>query len=392
MVQSLPAILIGGPPHAGKSVLLYNLTQALYERGIRHHAIRACPDGEGNWFQEGNPGTVSLIRLHNKSTWSDAFRQRICADVEHRKLPFLVDMGGYPGAADLPLFHQCTHSLLLLRTDNPDSTQLWQKMTREAQLQPLAQLYSEQTGASALASLTPLLEGTLVGLERQSRTIREDAVFGALVDCIAAIFNEYSLYDMEQRSLEEAPTQPVLDLPAALRAYTATSIQWRPEMLAPFLRSLPTNAPLSVHGWGPNWLYAALAAYDVQQPFYQFDPKLPFGWIQPLRVSLHEGSSSIVAVEASILQDTTLLSLTFPHGRLGYIQPDPLLFPSVAAEKGLLLDGPLPYWLLTALVRLYVQAGVAWLGVHHAQQDNQKTAIVVYSRIATHAPGELIPL
>ena len=43
----LPAILIGGPPHSGKSVLLYIPTIALHKRNITHHAIRACPDGAG---------------------------------------------------------------------------------------------------------------------------------------------------------------------------------------------------------------------------------------------------------------------------------------------------------------------------------------------------------
>lgn len=393
MVQQLPAVLIGGPPHAGKSVLLYNLTQALYERGIRHHAIRACPDGEGNWFQEGNPVTVSLIRERTKNKWSDAFIQRISADVAHRRLPFLVDMGGYPGATELPLFQFCTHSILLLRADKPDLTQLWHQMTTEANLHSLAQLHSEKTGTSTISSPAPLLEGTLTGLERRSQTVREDPVFVVLVERIASLFNAYSLHDVEQLALSEAPTQPALDLPVALHAYTMASIQWKPEMLSPFLHSLPTDTPLSVHGWGPNWLYAALAAHNVQQPFHQFDPKLPFGWIQPLLVSItSEAQSSPVTVEKHTLPDATVLSLTFPSGRLEYIQPDPLPFPPVPVEKGLILDGPLPYWLLTALVRLYMQFGVAWLGVHHAQQDNQKTAIVVYSRVETHTIGDLVPL
>ena len=224
MVQQLPAVLIGGPPHAGKSVLLYNLTHALYERGVRHHAIRACPDGEGNWYQEGDSGTVSLICLQNKSTWSDAFRQRIRTDVEHRRLPFLVDMGGHPGETDIPLFRLCTHALLLLRTDKPDSTQLWHQMITEAHLIPLAQLYSEQTGTSTLTAHAPLLEGTLTGLERQAPTLREDPVFDALVEHIASLFTSYSLENVEQQALSEAPTKPVLNLPVALHAFTTTSI------------------------------------------------------------------------------------------------------------------------------------------------------------------------
>ncbi|GCF10230.1 hypothetical protein KDI_37940 [Dictyobacter arantiisoli] len=38
-MNPLPAILIGGPPHAGKSVLFYSLTHALRERNIPHHVI-----------------------------------------------------------------------------------------------------------------------------------------------------------------------------------------------------------------------------------------------------------------------------------------------------------------------------------------------------------------
>lgn len=392
MTNQLPAILIGGPPHAGKSVLLYNLTHALYERGIRHHAIRACPDGEGNWFQEGHPATVSLIREHNKSKWSNTFIQRMSADLEHRRLPFLVDMGGHPSATELPLFQLCTHSILLLRADKPDSTQLWQQMTKEANILPFAQLLSVQTEDSTITSYTPLLEGCITGLERQSQTIRQDPVFVALVERIVSLFRSYSLQDVERTSLDQAPTKPALDLPAELRAYTTTSIQWKPEMLAPFLSSLPKDTPLSVHGWGPNWLYAALAAHAIQQPFYQFDPKLPFGWIQPLRVRIGEETFSNIAVEKYPLQDATVLSLTIPSGRLEYIQPDPLPFPAVQSEKGLMLDGPLPYWLLTALIRLYAQFGVTWIGVHHAQQSNTKTAIIVYSRVEACSIGDLVNL
>lgn len=92
-------------------------------------------------------------------------------------------------------------------------------------------------------------------------------------------------------------------------------------------------------------------------------------------------------------QDVTVLSMAFPQNRIEYFQPDPLAFPRVDEERGLILDGPLPYWLLTALVRLYQQAGVAWIAPHHAQQNvhgQQKTAIVVSSRVSMRHIGDLI--
>ena len=51
-LNQLPAVLIGGPPHSGKSVLIYSLSQALRARGVAHYALRACPDGEGDFSNE----------------------------------------------------------------------------------------------------------------------------------------------------------------------------------------------------------------------------------------------------------------------------------------------------------------------------------------------------
>jgi CRISPR-associated protein Csx3 len=394
MVQTLPAIVIGGPPHAGKSVLLHNLTHALYERGIRHHAIRACPDGEGNWFQEGHPGIVSTIRNNNKRSWSSEFINRMSSDLEHRALPFLVDMGGYPRMAELPIFQQCTHAILLLRADNPEATQVWESMVAEANLRPLARLFSQQTGSSQIASHTSFLEGTITGLERQSRGVRDDPVFLELVEQVASLFNSPLMQDLERVALEQAPTQLVLNLPAELHAFVSSSIEWEPAMLAPFLQRVPVHTPLSVHGWGPNWLYAALAAHAGQQAFYLFDPKIS-GWIQPLRVSLDEHPSSLLTTEPRETREAMILSITLPVGRLAYFQPDPLAFPPVSREKGLILDGPIPYWLLTALVRLYQQAGVPWIAPHHAQQsahEQRKIAVVAYSRETTPTLGECIDI
>ena len=58
----LPAILIGGPPHSGKSVLSYYLSQALRRRGLLHYLLRTAPDGEGDWMQEGEAARMQALR------------------------------------------------------------------------------------------------------------------------------------------------------------------------------------------------------------------------------------------------------------------------------------------------------------------------------------------
>jgi CRISPR-associated protein Csx3 len=393
MRNELPAILIGGPPHAGKSVLLFHLTRALYEQDVPHYAIRACPDGEGNWFQEGAPKTAESIRVENKRAWSNEFVRLINEDLQHRCLPFLVDMGGDPREDQLSLFQQCTHSILLLRDDKPDFTHLWQTLTTEANLLPMARLFSQQNGVSAITSLSPL-QGTITGLERQSHAVRTDPVFLALLEQITTLFNSYSSQDMQRVFLQQAPTEIVLDLPTELRAFTVESRMWEPAMLAPFLARVPANTPLSVYGSGPNWIYAALAAHADQQPFYQFDPKLS-GWIQPGLVRIGEEPCEEVITRQHKLPGTSLLSISFPVARLAYLQPQPLVFPPVSPDAGLILDGPLPHWLLTALTRLYQQAGVPWIAVHHAQQNKdgqQKTAIIIFTRNATHHIGDLLDI
>jgi CRISPR-associated protein Csx3 len=40
-MPDFPAVLIGGPPHSGKSVFVYSLTRALRAARIPHYALRA---------------------------------------------------------------------------------------------------------------------------------------------------------------------------------------------------------------------------------------------------------------------------------------------------------------------------------------------------------------
>lgn len=388
MLNFLPAVLVGGPPHAGKSVLFYRLTQALRERHIPHHAIRACPDGEGNWFYEGEPETVSTIRVKISGEWPDSFVERMCQDLEARRLPFLVDMGGRPTDSQARLLRLCTHSILLLREDKPEDAQNWQGLIEAQNLLPLARLVSQREGESRITSRSPLLEGILTGLERHATTMAPSPLFEELIQRIAVLFTSYNPDDIEQGYLQQAPTELSLNLADALRTFTTTSTEWEPAMLQPFLESIPADVPLSVYGIGPNWLYAALAAHGDQEPFYLFDPKLPFGWVQPLRICFGTEQPPDIDVQADHFPGVTVLKIAFPNDRLEYLQPEPLAFPHIPAENGVILSGRAPYWLLTALVRLYKEAGVPWIAPFYVRSNS---GVVVYSRVGNLHPGDMIP-
>lgn len=385
----LPAVLLGGPPHAGKSVLLYRLTQALRARGVDHYALRACPDGEGNWFQESDPAFISPI-LVKHHTWPVPFVKRISQDLEHRCLPFLVDMGGHPTHAEASLFRRCTHAILLLREDMPQETLCWQELLETYNLLPLARLVSRQEGTSALLTSSPVLTGILTGLDRHVTRTESTPLFDALVERLVQLFTSHDGRDQSAIYLDHAPTELTVNVQQELRAMATTST-WEPEMLQPFLAGLPGDVPLSVYGIGPSWLYAALAAFSDPQPFYLFDPKLPFGWVQPVSVKLGKETTltSEITLTTREVPGCTILSIRFPHDRLNYFQMEPISFPVLPQGNGIIIDGRVPNWLLAALVRLYKAAGAAWIAPFYVQAQK---ALVIFSRNRSPHIGELLNL
>src|SRR5579859_3874884 len=72
--HALPAILVGGPPHAGKSVLTYNLTQELRHRDIPHYVFRANPDMEGDWFLQEDQDNVRQLNVSFKDQYREIGR------------------------------------------------------------------------------------------------------------------------------------------------------------------------------------------------------------------------------------------------------------------------------------------------------------------------------
>jgi CRISPR-associated protein Csx3 len=385
MFNPLPAILIGGPPHAGKSVLTYSLTQALRERKIDHYVIRACPDGEGDWSQEIDQDAVRVIRI--KGSWTPGFVERVCRDLERRHFPLLVDIGGRPEVWQRCILSNCTHSLLLLHPHDEPTIQFWRQLVEENGLLPLAQLYSVLDGTSTVTSQGAVLQGTLTGLNRNS--LAHGQLFDLLVERVAALFSSYSSEELRRGHLASAPAE-VVDLDVYLHLWAPQTKRWKPEMLSPLLAELPANAPLAVYGRGPNWLYGALVMRTGTEPFYQFDSRL--GWVgpPPLEINiLDPNRSSALHVWTEEHPEVTVLKIDIVTKYLDYTEAEHLSFPPVPTERGLILSGVMPHWLVTALVHLYVGAGVQWIACH---QPQLKGAIGVVSRTSKFALGDLLPM
>jgi CRISPR-associated protein Csx3 len=388
--DELPAILIGGPPDAGKSVLTYNLTRELRRCEIPHYVFRASADIEGDWFLQGDLETVRQIRLKVRDYrhWTDIFREFVCRDLAHRYLPLIVDLGGLPRDEDNCIFQVCTHSILLLKPENEEATRTWRRYTKTNGLRPLAELRSQLEGDSILISKEPTITGTISGLVRGARL--HNTVFDTLLERVSQLFSSFSLDELEKFHLDAAPKDVlVVHLPHQLHALASDTDEWTDDMLQPLLAKLPAQIAMAVYGRAPNWVYGTLATHAGTQPFHQFDARL--GWVTPPALQARESgqlSQPLIYIKEENYNDSYVILIHPIHNYLDYIEADQLVFPEPPPHRGVVVSGKLPLWLFTALARFYVQRNVPWIALNDAR-DNRP--VVTYSQVDSHPIGKILP-
>lgn len=380
-MQLFPALLIGGPPHSGKSVLTYSLTRALRQLDVPHYVLRACPDGEGDWANEIAPSHVRLIRV--KHYWTPAWVDHIVNDIDRRHLPLLVDVGGRPEPWQEPIINHCSHAVLLSATAAGLSQ--WREYARRHGLTVIAELTTSLTGQPLIQTEKPLFQAHLVGLERG--TIQSGPVFEALVNHLRP-YVSFAAAELRQIHLNTAPVELPLDLDQLAHALKIApaqqSITWQPRHLLELLDYLPSRTPLGLYGRGTNWLYAAVAHQTYPAAFYQFDPRL--GWVQP--PILHVGSpspDSPLRVRQYERSGYTEFAFSIDGGYLDYTETGQITIPPHPDEQPLLISGKLPHWLTTALTIAYHAAPL--LAIHQPQVGN----VVIHSTLPAYLPGDLLP-
>lgn len=341
----LPAVVLGGPPHSGKSVLTFSLTQALRERNVPHYVIRAYPpDYEGDWFLSEPQEQVRPYRV--KGARSTAWLAPLQRDIARRHLPLLVDLGGLPTADQEDLLDVCTHGILL--TPDAAARAAWAERLARRGLVLLADLHSELHGETALIASSPLLRGTLAGLERGARA--SGPAFAALVESLEALFRPAAV-GLRRRHLAEAQAELAVDIQQLAGELGQDAQQWSPAALPDVFDYLPQGRPLALYGRGPNWLYAAIAAHTLPAPFYLFDVRL--GWIPAPELAWGEpAADAALTVAVHCTPEVTRLEFHLPDAYLDWEDDGPLRVPPVTTP-GLVLSGKLPMWLWAALARHY---------------------------------------
>jgi CRISPR-associated protein Csx3 len=385
-MELFPAVMIGGPPHSGKSVLAYSLSQALRAHQVAHYVLRAFPDGEGDWANEADQALVRRVRVKGDAT--PDWVARMCRDIANRHLPLIVDVGGRPKAWQETVFDHCTHAILL--TPDEQARSAWRELAARHTLPVLADLHSRLGGGDVLQATGPILRGQISGLER-GRSAR-GPVFEALVSRLATLF-DYDAAELRATHLSLAPAELVVELSRVGRALGLGQAwqRWLPEHLPQLLDYLPAGTPLAIYDRGPNWLYAALAVHAYPQPIYQFDVRL--GWVAPPTLTVDATRASPSAqgggpLRTGLVQRPThvRMELTLTQDYLDYGEAEELALPHLPTQTGLILSGKLPMWMWTALPSAYIQA--RWLAVFQPQLGDR--AVVVASREEQVSIGDVV--
>ncbi|MBX3013289.1 MAG: hypothetical protein KF832_17350 [Caldilineaceae bacterium] len=388
-MNPLPAIAIGGPPHSGKSVLTYSLTQFLREQWVEHYVLRACPDGEGDWSNEAAPETVRAIR--QKGRFTPTFIENVCEVLQTRYLPLLVDVGGEPTTADEAIFRQCTHIILLSAT--AESMTKWRAFAQRLNLPIIAELDSVLVGEDEVVASEPLLRGRITGLERGASV--KGAMMTRIAEVVRALFTRRP-EELRAMHLAMAPAELAVDLDrAATTLGLKQSGSWHPWEIPALLDYLPAQTPLAIYGRGPNWLYAALALHTWPADFYQFDARL--GWVKPARLTLSAKEQLTLPEKSSLLTCTpvvephyTRMLVQIPDTYLDYEAIQDCVIPQPTTKhgaiSGVVCDGKMPHWLLCGLVQTYQNA--AWIAVHQPQIGD----VVVLSRNKQFQVGGILQI
>lgn len=232
-MNSFPAVVIGGPPHSGKSVLTYLLTRRL-RLASRALCVARLPRRRGDWSQEAPPETVRLLR--QKGHFSADFVDLVCRDLKQRHLPLLVDVGGKPTPEQERIFDQCTHAVLIAAA--PEALAPWRALAERHGLVVIAELHSVLDGDDFIEAETPVLRGRIGGLER--RTGVGGPMLQALARRLQQIFS-YSEQELKSLHFPHAPTELIVDIaqlgdrrPARRRAALAPGASSRrPDLHAP---------------------------------------------------------------------------------------------------------------------------------------------------------------
>jgi CRISPR-associated protein Csx3 len=400
--SQLPAIVIGGPPHSGKSVLLGYLTDWLRRERIDHYVLRACPDGEGDWFQRDRPEIVRSLRY--KGEWTNEWVDQMCKAIAGRQVPLLVDMGGRPSEYQLRILSACTHAVLL--TKDEESRAHWLSHVDKAGLILLADLESSLDGPSEITKVAEPLCARFVGMKRQHALLpANQPAFELLAYLLRDVFVAGSP-NLRVRQMQNAPSgfhawdiEEMAGM-CAVEFDPLKGFWWSPADLAALFNRISGGKPTARYGRSAAWITAAVAAHALPAACRVFDPRYeewPLIQEYPCESAKVARSRRATRVRNRSPLETSYISvealhILFVQIRDSWLEPisrSRIVLPELEITRGVIISGKLPVWLFADLTVTYINAGLPWVATYDA---NTHKSIVVASRNNSVQVGHVLDL
>ncbi len=164
------AILVGGPPNSGKSVLCNALGFRVLAKtqGVQVYLHRANWDGEGNHtYETSDRDLAEKLRQKNKfkphqhpqaeELIKKYFNYHAQATSNIREMVdlALVDVGGVPDPVKSSVVEQCSHYIVI--SNDPDKVQAWHDLCGKS-LKPIAVIHSVLEERLEVIRTEPFLE------------------------------------------------------------------------------------------------------------------------------------------------------------------------------------------------------------------------------------------
>ena len=165
-------IIVGGPPHSGKSVFIDKLKNKLRGKGTELFAL--APDGEGSWSQKSNQEAAQFIRKKGGFT-----KEFMDTGIENAKRLMqtqrivLIDIGGVRSLENERILKEtgAQHMIVVAREDpQPERAgrEDWEKFAEDNGINVLASFDTSLEGEERHGMKVNVLRGRIVGLDRGS--------------------------------------------------------------------------------------------------------------------------------------------------------------------------------------------------------------------------------
>ncbi len=157
-------IVVGGPPHSGKSTFALYLERALQDLGTDAYNYDYDPWGETKRYAEG---LISKEERDGTKKIPTEKETRLCVK-EFASLPNRLVIGDLPGKpTDITeiLVSVGTHAVILCKDDELDKIKEWEKLFNRKNIKILAILTSNQTGQENIEEENGIIVGRISNLD-----------------------------------------------------------------------------------------------------------------------------------------------------------------------------------------------------------------------------------